>query len=63
MEEQSYAIYEAGRESPIGPVVESLRDKVKEMERFTEKKYRIEPISPKEAKRIREVIIEKSLNS
>lgn len=62
MEEQSYAIYEAGRGSPIGTVVESLLDRVKKMEKFTGKEYRIEPISPEEAKRIREIIIEKSLD-
>jgi hypothetical protein len=61
MEEQSYAIYEAGRESPIGTVVESLRDRVNKMEKFTGKAYRLEPISPEEAKRIRELIIEKSI--
>jgi hypothetical protein len=57
MDEQIYAVYVNGEETPIGTVRDSTLGAISQMAEASGKKYRIEPINSEQAKRIRNSIL------
>jgi len=56
MVEQHYALYVEGKDNPIGTLRDSTLGAIDEIAEATGEKYRTEPVTPEEAKVIRESI-------